>query len=99
MEGFHKLKAGMTEREVCDILGGPAGDYSNGGIERLWCWRQWGTVDWGPNGPNEVAWTNKQWIGGALVVTVYFDTDGKVIGAVLFGTVRSKESVFQKLRR
>jgi hypothetical protein len=84
--GFELIRAGMTEREVETILGGPAGDYTHGRVDPSECI---------PSG--EWLLDGKEWVGNESIVTVAFDEEGKVLHAQI-REVPHLPSLWQRLR-
>jgi hypothetical protein len=74
-DGYQNIRLGMTEREVEEVLGVPAGDYGPGKGEIL----DYGvftatshSIRTDPNG--------KKWLAGSFAITVCFDERARVRG-------------------
>jgi outer membrane protein assembly factor BamE (lipoprotein component of BamABCDE complex) len=81
-ETLAKIKDGMTEREVIDVIGAPAGNYGLGDGEMPF-------LLWYSNEPKGVA---KDWLGHENGLRVWFDSDGKVVASRLSAVWRPYES-------
>lgn len=86
-ESITQIKAGMSKQEVETILGAAPGDYSQG-MAGVWlCGRGWQAAE------------QLAWLGDEAAVRVYFDAEGRVLGVLQGGVMRSNESLRDKLRR
>ena len=89
---FDRIQEGMTEAEVVEILGGPAGDYGPGMELRSAKLVQVGY--W----PARIV---KRWSFGDSAVTVWFNTDGSAVGKEWEGDIvrlPQQQGILEKMR-
>jgi hypothetical protein len=90
-----KIREGMSEGEVVQILGVPAGDYTTGP------WDRWSLVldhvGGGPISQKPPDWKN--WVGGQGRIRVAFDEHGAVRRADFLSITRLQETPLDRLRR
>jgi hypothetical protein len=87
---FGKIRAGMTERDVEDLLGCPAGDYREGEV-----------LGWRPAAggwqAEEITY-RRSWFGNDLFIHVQFDESDRVVGAFAVETWSPNPPPVQRLR-
>jgi hypothetical protein len=89
-ENFARIKEGMTEKEVESILGVPAGNYET--KKRMPLPAHDLFV---PTVPCET----KVWEGNGLVITIWFDAEGKVFHSRIGGWSSEEPTFLDMLRR
>ena len=89
-EAFLRVKDGMTQAEVEQVLGMPPGDYSTRPTNFLCA-----STTSSPM-PKEMRY-HRSWAGNDLLVDVYFDQNGRVVRAESWGNLR--EATWQERAR
>jgi hypothetical protein len=91
-DGYGDLRLGMTEQEVIEVLGVPAGDYGPGQGEIV----ETGAftiashmIRRDPKG--------KRWLAGDFAITVCFDAEGRVTGLGTDSVYRPYETITEML--
>jgi hypothetical protein len=92
-ENLNKIGMGMTEDEVVQILGAPAGDYSTG--KHLYHPELIG----GPARVYSGRLACKEWVGDEGKIRVCFEASGRVFVAYHSGVFRQEQGVLDRLRR
>jgi hypothetical protein len=87
-ESFGRIKIGMTQAQVEEIIGAPPGDY---GVSKC-------ELDvWHSDSMRLPAWTCKQWLGQHDAITVWLDAEGKVADLSIWPVFRDYDSTFDQL--
>jgi hypothetical protein len=73
LSAFERIQTGMTEQEVSAILGRPPGESSRNGECSFETKEMWGD--------RRLFIPSKLWWGRDFAVVVFFDPEGKVVGA------------------
>jgi hypothetical protein len=104
---FRRIREGMAEDEVSAIIGLPPGDYYSGprgdsakegpfgGLLKQWG-REPPARGWGRRATDNPEIVREAWRGNRHVVNVYFDRDGKAVGASLW-TVDIPDELYPSL--
>jgi hypothetical protein len=94
-KNYRRIRDGMAEDEVRAIIGLPPGDYYTGplgdgtkagpfgGLLKQWG-RQPASRGWGRRATDNPEMVCEAWRGNRHMVDVYFDRDGKAVGASLW---------------
>lgn len=105
---FDRIKGGMTEKEVVEIIGVPPGQYSSPYWYQTEGFESGGRVDYSANNkgaPSSGHWlvekdivkTTRVWGAKNIRISLYFDKDDKVVGKYL--VVARKRALSDKLSR
>jgi hypothetical protein len=86
-----KIREGMTESDVEELIGAPAGDYTTGPVTRAPCLGTGYVV--------VECETRKEWISDQGAIVVRFDQNKKVVLAQFSGVTRINESLLSLIRR
>jgi hypothetical protein len=94
LESWKKIRIGMTENQVEEILGGPGLNVEN-------FWRDWwkkqqefSLVGFSPHEGAVVTEPATYWVGRSGLIGIKFDEDGHVTGKI-FSTVESTQQSFR----
>jgi hypothetical protein len=93
----NRLKVGMTRGEVIQILGWPAGDYTNGKGHYLFLGVTGTTADaWHPGtNPDK---TNSSWCGEYGAIWAHFDDDGKLTETTYWHPREAPPSIWTRIK-